>query len=340
MKIFVTGGAGFVGTAIVRALKAAGHAPIGLAIDTPDMAKVEQAGGVAVQGDLSTPAGLEVLRRYATESDGVITAVKVCRRTDLGKVDPNPENREQAEGLANKQWEEVNLASIQTIVAALRGTGKPFIYNNSSVSIGDMGTAIADEETVPPSPGYYGHWQTLHEKMVLAAAAENIRTVSLRAGMIFGPHPNGLPLGRPHPANMHQQLWEEGAVGYYNDGSDISTGVHVDDFAELFVRALEKAPPGSIFYGGAADYTRKELAVALSYAYGYGGKTRSWTLEEAKRVLGDGKMFKFLTENHRTTSAKAIRMLGWQPKAPSLLEFAYQEAARLYGTPRPTTPPG
>ncbi len=85
---------------------------------------------------------------------------------------------------------------------------------------------------------------------------------------------------------MHQQLWEEGCVGYYNDGSDISTGVHVDDFAELFVLALEEAPAGLMYYGGASDYTRKELALALSLAYGYGGKIRSWTLEEAKTHPG------------------------------------------------------
>ena len=44
--------------------------------------------------------------------------------------------------------------------------------------IGDMGTTIADEETRPPSAGYYGHWQTLHEKMVLDAAALGIRSDS------------------------------------------------------------------------------------------------------------------------------------------------------------------
>ncbi len=175
------------------------------------MAKVTQAGGEAVQGDLSTPEGLDVLRRYAVECDGVITAIKVCRRTDLGKVDPNPEHRESAEALANKQWEAVNLASIRTITEALKGTGKPFIYNNSSVSIGDMGTAIADEETVPPSPGYYGHWQTLHERMVLDAAALGIRTVSLRAGMIFRPASERASAGpaasRQHaPATMGRGL--------------------------------------------------------------------------------------------------------------------------------------
>ena len=328
MKLFVTGAAGFLGNAIVRSLRSHGHEAVGLGITDQDLRKVERAGGRPVQGDLRTKEGLETAARGAREADGVIHAIKISHRAAPGVVETDVAKRQVLNLKALEDGEAVDRASVSAMLDALAGSGKPFVYSSSCAIFGNTGTAVFNEDSQVPAESVYGTWRAKHDRMLREASSRGIRTVVLRSAMIYGPHPDGMPLGRPDPANMHQQLMDKDAVGYLGKGDEISTCVHVDDYADLFVLALEKAQPGSVFIAGSEDYSRKTLALALSHAYGYRGKTRSWTLEEAQAVLGKGKILDFLFENHRTTSEKAKRVLGWEPTRPSLLEFALQEAKR------------
>ncbi len=328
MKVFVTGAAGFVGNAVVRSLLARGHEAIGLVIDKRDAVKVERVGGQAVCGDLRTAEGLAIAAGNARSADGVIHCTKSFWPETL---EADAARRGELIKRETEEWESVDLATLNVVLDALEGTGKPFVFSSSSSVFSDTGDAIFDEDSPVPETATYGSWRIRHERLVLQAASRNIRTVAMRCAMIFGPHPDDLPLGRPHPANMHQQLADRDSVGYLLPGDHLNTAVHVDAYADLYVLALEKAAPGSVFIGGTEDYTPKTFALALSYAYGYGGRIRGWTREEAAAVLGEGTAMKFLQDRIRTTSAKAKRVLGWQPKAPSLMECAMEEARRRYG---------
>ena len=92
--------------------------------------------------------------------------------------------------------------------------------------------------------------------------------------------------------------------------------VHVEDLADLYIRALTRGESGAIFLAADASACRvKEIALAAAVAKGV---TESWPLEEARQTLG--AYADALILDQRVSSDRARELLGWSPRATTVLD--------------------
>ncbi|WP_349307864.1 MULTISPECIES: hypothetical protein [unclassified Streptomyces] len=98
---------------------------------------------------------------------------------------------------------------------------------------------------------------------------------------------------------------------YIGEGANRWALVHVDDIAELYVRALD-APAGAVYAGvSGQNLPLKDIALALSRAAGCPGRTVSLTLDQARERMGP--IADAFALDQRFTGARARDGLGWVP---------------------------
>src|SRR4051794_30151165 len=106
MRVFLTGAAGFIGSAVIPELKASGHEVVGLARNDANAAKLQAAGVAVHRGDLNAP---ETLAAGAAACDGTIHCAFVH---DFSQY---------VENIA------IDRRAVAAMLAAMEGADKPFI---------------------------------------------------------------------------------------------------------------------------------------------------------------------------------------------------------------------
>ena len=191
------------------------------------------------------------------------------------------------------------------------GAGKPFIYTSGIWVLGETGGRVADESW-PVNPVALVAWRLAVEQMVLEAARQNVRSIVIRPAVVYG-------RGGGIPAELVQSARTAGAVRFVGNGENYWPVIDVDDLADLYVRALERAPAGSVLFAADGSAHRvKEIAEAAGIGAGAGGRTESWPLEEARKTLGS--YADALALDQQVSSNKARTLLGWKPRASGILE--------------------
>jgi nucleoside-diphosphate-sugar epimerase len=204
------------------------------------------------------------------------------------------------------------------VIAGLRHTGKPFVYTSGTGVLGNTGAIVYDEDTpVVPSerPAVRALQQRLDtEKAVLGAAG--VRGIVLRPPNVYGRGD-----GRAVFWMIREAAKKLGAVPYAMGSEDNRWAyVHVDDLADLFVLALDRAPAGELFHAGAQSGLRtQDIAVALSWGMGFGGRTIALEMPELEAAIGFPFVAEYWASNSQSSSGKARRMLGWKPRHLDLL---------------------
>jgi nucleoside-diphosphate-sugar epimerase len=284
MKVFLTGATGYIGTAVAERLRAAGHQLSGLARSDQAAAKLEAAGITPVRGDFTNPAAVASGARSAN-------AVISMATTYDSKVDA---------------------PAVDAILDALAGSNKPFIYTSGIWVNGDTGGIVADE-TTPAEPVELVAWRKGVEDRVLEAAGRGVRSVVIRPAIVYG-------RGGGIPAGFRDSAKREGAARFVGTGENRWPMVHVDDLADLYVLALERAPAGTLLLAVSGPaHPVKELAAAASRGAGGRGNTAEWPIEQAREELGSGYA-DALTLDQQASSRRAEELLGWRPHRPGPIE--------------------
>jgi len=284
MKVFLTGATGYIGTAVAERLRAAGHQLSGLARSDQAAARLDAAGVTPIRGDFTNPAAVASGARSA---NAVIS-------------------------MATTYDAQVDAPAVDAILDALAGSNKPFIYTSGIWVNGDTGGIVVDE-TSPPEPVELVAWRKAVEDRVLASAGRGVRSVVIRPAIVYG-------RGGGIPAGFRDSARKDGAARFVGSGQNRWPMVHVDDLADLYLLALERAPAGTLLLAASGPaHPVKELAAAASRGAGRSGNTAEWPIEQARVELGSGYA-DALTLDQQASSRRAEDLLGWRPHRPGPIE--------------------
>lgn len=221
MRVFVTGGTGLIGSAVVAELLAHDHSVTVLTRSDSAAQAVTAAGAEPVRGAL---ADVDVIRGAADAADG---AIHLAFSNDFSS----------AEALERSVAEEnVAVAAIgQTYV----GSGRPYVVCSGTPWVPGRASTEADPTSTDGPVGGRGRAVV----SVLELAARDVRTSAVRLPRTVHNNGNGGFAGL-----LTQIARQTGASGYPGDGSQRWPAVHALDAAALFRLALEHAPAGTAWH--------------------------------------------------------------------------------------------
>jgi nucleoside-diphosphate-sugar epimerase len=223
MRIYLTGGTGYIGFALARRLVAAGHEVRALVRATSNAEPLRQLGVAPFTGDL---ADRYSMREGMSGADWVIHAA-----AELDLSGP-PERMRQA----NVQGSE-NVASL----AYKLGVGR-FLSVSSMAYFGGSPSdgSTADESTPPQAsfPTLYSATKHSGERAIQEWAKKGLRINTVYPSLVYGPP------GKKEGSNAILRGFLRGKYPVLAGGDRRMSWIFIDDLVKGMFKILEKAPPG------------------------------------------------------------------------------------------------
>ncbi len=312
MKILVTGATDYIGAAAAQALRRAGHEVLGLARSDAAAGRLARDGFGVARGDFSKPGDLA---QAALDVDAIVSTASLGSLA--GDADTFAQDRE----------------AVLALLGALEGTGKTLVFTSGSAvfgvfSGGERDDRIFDEDTVLPlapevfAPadaqvppvlvaGFGAAMAARVETEMAVAGASGVRGIVMRPGLVYGA---GGSYDIPALVAMARGL---GAGPHLGPGAARQSYVHLDDLADLYVRAIAAAPAGAALHGVVDEISLRDLASAVGALIGAAPATKSLTLEQMYQEGGSAGVS--LSLNKRLSSAKTRALLNWAPRRTDIL---------------------
>jgi nucleoside-diphosphate-sugar epimerase len=283
MRVFLTGGTGYIGSAVLDALFRAGHQVVAMARDPEKVERLQARGTTAVLAELATPA------RYVKE-------VEQCDAVVHAAFESSPKGVEK------------DRQAIDTLTTALKHSGGPklFVYT-SGVWVLGKNSWPADEDSKLNPPAHV-EWRPRHEQAVLDAGGNGLRTVVIRPGIVYGG-------SRGIVSDLLKDALN-GLVRVIGSGKNYWPCVYDRDLADLYVRLVQTPDTAGIYHANdEADERVNEIVEAIAGHLAQTPDVRHVPLPEAKKKLGT--YAEALAMDQRVRSPRA-RALGWAPALTSV----------------------
>lgn len=287
MRIFVTGATGFIGSAVVGELLAAGHQVLGLCRSDDKAATLAAAGAEVHRGSLQDP---DCLRDGAARADGVI---HLAFNHDFSTFAANCEDDRRV---------------IATLGSALAGTDRPLIVTSGTGMANTVPGQPATEDGAVISSAVIP--RAASEEAAAALVADGVNVSVVRLPQVHDTARQGLV------SYLIAIAREKGVVGYVGDGHNRWPAVHVLDAARLYRLAIEKARSGAVYHAVAEEgIPLRDIAETIGQRLDL--PARSIAADEAEAFFG--WLALFASHDAPAASAQTRTRLGWQPSGRGLL---------------------
>ncbi|MGE5553768.1 MAG: UDP-glucose 4-epimerase GalE [Betaproteobacteria bacterium] len=304
MRVLVTGGAGYIGSHAVKALRAAGHEVI--VVDNLSRGHRPAVAGVPlIEADLLDRPALDwLLAEHPVEAVLHFAALSL-----VGESQQRP-----------GRYALNNVAGTVTLLEAMVAAGCRLLVFSSTAAVYGAPPTMPITEDYPLDPtNTYGETKLFVERMLRRFdAAHGLRSISLRYFNAAGADPDG-ELGEDHDPETHliplvleTALGQRPAIEVFGtdyptpDGTCLRDYVHVSDLAEAHLLALEAlaagAPTTAYNLGNGRGFSVREVIAAAERVTG-----RKITVREGPRRPGDPPALV-------ASPARAEAELGWRPR--------------------------
>jgi len=284
MRVFLTGGTGLIGSAIVPELINAGHQVLGLARSETSARALLSAGAEVLMGNLED---LRTLRDGVSRADGVIHC---AFELDFANFEKNSETERLA---------------IAAFGASLAGSDRPLIVTSGLGLEAPTRPITEDVDSPAVSASPRGPEQAARK-----LREQGINVTVVRVPQVHNTVKQGLI------TSLIAVARQAGQSAYVNEGLNCWPAAHVTDVARLYRLALEKREPSRYHAVAEEGVPLRDIAAAIGR--GLKVPVASISLEEARARFG--RIGGYVGMDLSASSAWTRKRLGWIPTGPGLME--------------------
>lgn len=308
MNILVTGGAGYIGSHVLKALLKAGHR----VITFDNLQKGHKAaitGGDFIEGDLSN----KKLLNQVMQKNKIEGVIHLAADSLVGESMENP----------GKYYLNNFTNGINLLEAMINNGVKKIVFSSTAAVYGEPNDIPIKENNQTKPTNTYGETKLFFEK-VLKRYDEiyDLKYISLRyfnaagadpeaeIGEAHNPETHLIPIVLQTALGLRDKIYIYGNDYQTRDGSCIRDYIHVNDLSAAHILALESLADGkesSIYnLGNGEGYSVKEVINTVKKVTG-----RDFKVEISARRSGDPAVL-------IASSDKIRRELNWQPQYSNL----------------------
>ncbi len=308
MKVFVTGGTGFIGGALVRQLRERGDEVVVLARNPAKSEAARGLGAEIASGDLGDEAAIKA------GMEGCDAVVHAAAIYEVG-IPPKERSR----------MREANVGGTERVLGAALALGIPKVVYVSTVGIGHTRGQVIDESWTPPGTDFTSCYEeTKYEAHQVAERliGEGLPCVIVQPGGVYGPGDES-SIGKLLDEFLKGRML---MIPFPDLGICLA---HVEDIAAGIVLALDKGKAGESYFLTGPVSTVREAIETVAAVSGKKAPKRGMPVGLMKaltpigplvgKAMGQPPNLRELISaadgvTFWATNEKAGRELGWQPR--------------------------